>query len=489
MRERRMGDARARELAEEWVAAWNAHDLDAIMALYAPGVVFQTPTIIDTLGIPDGTRERCRAAARALRARARAAARPALRPRGGLRRRQLAGDDLPLGRRDAGLRAARVRRGGPDRARAGAVSRPLLVASPPRGAPHRHPPRRRDRAGDHGPDPRAARPARRLRVRRARLRRRLDRRARHGPDRRGARGVPRAPTRCCWRRSEGRSGTRPTPTRPARSRACSACARGSACTPTCGRSSRCRPCTTPRRCGASGSREPICWSCASSPAASTSARRRARTTAPRDLCAYSVEEIERIARVGFRAARSRVSSVDKANVLETSRLWRETVMRVHSAGVPERRARARAGGQRRDAARLLAAPLRRDPHREPVRRHPLRRGGDADRVDRDAAERLARGRGRAGTVRAGARLGARHRGPGDRQSARDVPLRGADAAPRPRLGKRGGGCRIGRAARTGRGPAHGRSGRGQPERRRPLERCSTTSNRSTRQWTPPTSSG
>jgi len=53
-----------------------------------------------------------------------------------------------------------------------------------------------------------------------------------------------------------------------------------------------------------------------------------------DLCAYSVEEIERIARVAFRAARSRVSSVDKANVLETSRLWRETVVRVHSEEFP-----------------------------------------------------------------------------------------------------------------------------------------------------------
>jgi 3-isopropylmalate dehydrogenase len=53
-----------------------------------------------------------------------------------------------------------------------------------------------------------------------------------------------------------------------------------------------------------------------------------------DLCAYTVAEIERIARVGFRAARSRVSSVDKANVLETSRLWRETVMRVHSQEFP-----------------------------------------------------------------------------------------------------------------------------------------------------------
>jgi ketosteroid isomerase-like protein len=39
-------------LAREWVAAWNAHDLDAIMALYTPDVVFQTPTVIDTLGTP-----------------------------------------------------------------------------------------------------------------------------------------------------------------------------------------------------------------------------------------------------------------------------------------------------------------------------------------------------------------------------------------------------------------------------------------------------
>ena len=49
-----------------------------------------------------------------------------------------------------------------------------------------------------------------------------------------------------------------------------------------------------------------------------------------DDCAYSVGEIERIARVGFRSARTKVTSVDKANVLETSRLWRETVTRVHS---------------------------------------------------------------------------------------------------------------------------------------------------------------
>jgi 3-isopropylmalate dehydrogenase len=49
-----------------------------------------------------------------------------------------------------------------------------------------------------------------------------------------------------------------------------------------------------------------------------------------DTCAYSVEEIERIARTAFAAARSKVTSVDKANVLETSRLWREVVTRVHA---------------------------------------------------------------------------------------------------------------------------------------------------------------
>ena len=50
-----------------------------------------------------------------------------------------------------------------------------------------------------------------------------------------------------------------------------------------------------------------------------------------DDCAYTVEEIERIARVAFEAAgerSGRVTSVDKANVMETSRLWRETVTKL-----------------------------------------------------------------------------------------------------------------------------------------------------------------
>ena len=56
-----------------------------------------------------------------------------------------------------------------------------------------------------------------------------------------------------------------------------------------------------------------------------------------DTCEYTAEEIERITRTAFEAARRRaessgrkpkVTSVDKANVLETSRLWREVVGRV-----------------------------------------------------------------------------------------------------------------------------------------------------------------
>jgi len=53
-----------------------------------------------------------------------------------------------------------------------------------------------------------------------------------------------------------------------------------------------------------------------------------------DVCAYTRAEIERIARTAFGAARSRVSSVDKANVLETSRLWREVVSELHAREFP-----------------------------------------------------------------------------------------------------------------------------------------------------------
>jgi len=51
-----------------------------------------------------------------------------------------------------------------------------------------------------------------------------------------------------------------------------------------------------------------------------------------DICSYYDHEIERIAVLAFEEARKRknnVCLVDKANVLESSRLWRETVQRLH----------------------------------------------------------------------------------------------------------------------------------------------------------------
>jgi 3-isopropylmalate dehydrogenase len=53
-----------------------------------------------------------------------------------------------------------------------------------------------------------------------------------------------------------------------------------------------------------------------------------------DLCSYTVKEIERVARTAFNAAHAKVTSVDKANVLETSRLWREVVSEVQDREYP-----------------------------------------------------------------------------------------------------------------------------------------------------------
>ena len=47
-----------------------------------------------------------------------------------------------------------------------------------------------------------------------------------------------------------------------------------------------------------------------------------------DTLVYSEDEIDRICEVAFRSARRKVTSVDKANVLETSRLWRSVAERV-----------------------------------------------------------------------------------------------------------------------------------------------------------------
>jgi 3-isopropylmalate dehydrogenase len=57
-----------------------------------------------------------------------------------------------------------------------------------------------------------------------------------------------------------------------------------------------------------------------------------------DVCSYTTAEVERVTRVAGRLAmgrRKRIVSVDKANVLETSRLWRTVVERVLAEEFPE----------------------------------------------------------------------------------------------------------------------------------------------------------
>ena len=57
-----------------------------------------------------------------------------------------------------------------------------------------------------------------------------------------------------------------------------------------------------------------------------------------DECAYSAEEVERVARIAFKAAQGRsgrLTSVDKANVLASSRLWRRVVVRMQAEEFPD----------------------------------------------------------------------------------------------------------------------------------------------------------
>jgi 3-isopropylmalate dehydrogenase len=59
--------------------------------------------------------------------------------------------------------------------------------------------------------------------------------------------------------------------------------------------------------------------------------RKENGTVAYDVCTYSIEEIDRITRLAFDTAQTRkkkVCMVDKANVLESSRLWRETVTKI-----------------------------------------------------------------------------------------------------------------------------------------------------------------
>ena len=136
-----------------------------------------------------------------------------------------------------------------------------------------------------------------------------------------------------------------------------------------------------------------------------------------DTLRYTRPEIERIVELAFALAagrRGHLTSVDKANVLATSRLWREVV---DEAAVrhPEVSGRARARRLDRLPAPDRSATLRRHRHREPVRRHPLRRGGGHQRLARASRLRFPRGASRRSTARSGCTslsTEARRRSPG-----------------------------------------------------------------------------
>jgi 3-isopropylmalate dehydrogenase len=66
--------------------------------------------------------------------------------------------------------------------------------------------------------------------------------------------------------------------------------------------------------------------------------KRRDATSASDLCTYTVAEVERVVRVAAglaRARRRRLTSIDKSNVLETSRLWRQVATRVMAAEFPD----------------------------------------------------------------------------------------------------------------------------------------------------------
>lgn len=50
-----ISETEARQFADDWVLAWNSHDLDAVMSHYAPDVVLTSPTAAQLLGDPSGT--------------------------------------------------------------------------------------------------------------------------------------------------------------------------------------------------------------------------------------------------------------------------------------------------------------------------------------------------------------------------------------------------------------------------------------------------
>ena len=201
---------------------------------------------------------------------------------------------------------------------------------------------------------------------------------------------------------------------------------------------------TPRRCSASASRGPICSSCRELTGGIYFGEKTRTADAASDACVYTREEIERIARVAFKAARAKVSSVDKANVLETSRLWREVVTEIHAREFPHVQLEHVLVDNA--AMQLVAAPR----HFDVIVTENM--FGD---ILSDEAAMITGSIGLlpsaslgdpdedARVVRAGARLRPGHRRDGEGESAGDGAVGGDDAPVRTRSARRGRGGRIG----------------------------------------------
>ena len=149
-----------------------------------------------------------------------------------------------------------------------------------------------------------------------------------------------------------------------------------------------------------------------------------------DTMEYHPDQVARIARRAFelaRGRRGRVCSVDKANVLETSRMWRRVVTEI-GAGHPDVELEHLLVDTA--AMRLVTDPQ----HFDVILTENMFGDILSDEASAVTGGLGARGVGqpgrrRPGHLRAGARLGAGHRRPGDREPRGDAPLGRADARP------------------------------------------------------------
>ena len=116
-------------------------------------------------------------------------------------------------------------------------------------------------------------------------------------------------------------------------------------------------------------------------------------TVASDLCTYHTHEVERIVRVAARLAgerRNKLCSVDKANVLETSRLWRDVTDKTMAREFPDIAVETLLVDAGSHAFAQPAKRLRCHRYREHVRRHSDRRSVNVGWFPGHVAVRIAR---------------------------------------------------------------------------------------------------